>query len=330
MIRTTRTLALVALFAAATVAGCSKDEGSAKGGESPESAGASRVSPKTAGTPEEKGPAVKMIDQGAEPRQELRFKVNKGDQQKVEMSMDMSMKIDMQGMAMPEQRIPTTKMLMEVSVTDVMDNGDTRWEMTVLSADVVDDPTINPMVVSAMKDGLKGITDFKGWAVITNRGFVKEADITIPPTADPQMRQMMEGTRQSLDQLTAPLPAEPVGVGAKWEVSQDISQQGMTIQQTAKYTVTAIEGNLIKADVELTQRADQQKVDMPGMPPGVSAELLQFDTKGGGNTQIDLTKVVPPAGTVSADMSMRTKIDAQGQSQTMAMSMKMKIDIKGM
>ncbi len=333
MIRTSRTV-LVAVLAAGLSIGCSKDEGDknseaktpAVGGE--KTPGAARVKPeKKAGS---KGPTVKVTDQGAEPRKQLRFKVTKGDSQKVEMTMLLSMKIDMEGMAMPETKLPATKMVMKVDITEVMDNGDSKWNMTVLSADVVDDPSVNPMVASAARDGLKGITDFTGWAVIDNRGFVKDADIAIPASADPQLRQMMESTRQSLDQLTAPLPEEAVGVGAKWTVEQTITQQGMTIQQTANYTVTSIEGDVIKADVALVQRADKQSIAVPGMPPGVKAELLQFDTKGGGNTVIDLTKVVPPSGEVNANMTMKTRIDMQGQSQMMSMSMSMSIVMKAL
>lgn len=331
MIRTSR-IALVAALAAGLAVGCSKDKGGEKTDEKApattggDESGASRTKPENANAG--KGPSIKVTNEGAEPRKELRFNVNKGDTQKVEMTMLLSMKIDMEGMAMPETKLPATKMVMKVDIVDVMDNGDSKWNMSVVSADVVDDPSVNPMVMSAARDGLKGITDFTGWAVIDNRGFVKDADISIPAGADPQLRQMMESTRQSLDQLTAPLPDEPVGVGAEWTVEQTITQQGMTIQQTADYTVTSIEGDVVKADVKLIQRADKQSVEVPGMPPGVKAELLQFDTKGGGNTVIDLTKVVPPAGEVNADMSMKTRIDMQGQSQMMSMAMSMGIVMK--
>jgi hypothetical protein len=326
MARTTHTALLLALAASVAAFGCSKDDKSDADKETKQTtteSGAARAKPSA--NSGGKGPAIKVTETGAEPRKELRFKVNKGDSQKVEMTMLLSMKIDMEGMEMPETKLPPTKMVMKMDITDVMDNGDSKWEMSILSADVTDDPTVNPAVVSAARDGLKGITDFKGWAVIDNRGFVKDADITIPASADPQLKQMMESTRQSLDQLTAPLPEEPVGVGAKWVVDQTISQQGMTIQQTANYTVTSIEGDIVKADVELVQRADEQTVEMPGMPPGVKARLLQFDTKGSGRTTIDLTKVVPPEGEVEANMNMKTRIDMQGQSQMMSMSMGMKI-----
>ncbi len=334
MTRTMR-LALTTLLAATLATGCSKDDKSKEGDKKNPAPGATRVDPANptaqpdkAAPKAGKGPTVTMISQGDEPRQQLRFKVNKGDKQKVEMTMGLSMNIDMPGMAMPETKLPATKMLMGVDITDVSAEGDTRWEMTVLSADVVDDPAVMPMVVSAAREALKGIEEFKGWALITNRGFVKEADISIPAGIDAQMKQMMESTRQSLDQLTAPLPEEAVGVGAQWKVDQTISQQGMTIQQTATYTVTKIEGTMVYADVKLVQHGDPQKVEMPGMPPGVSADLLRFETSGGGKTEIDLTKVVPPKGTVSADMEMETNINAQGQTQKMKMKMGMTIDMK--
>src|SRR5688572_19168267 len=44
---------------------------------------------------DKEGPVVKLIEAGAEPRKQLRFKMTKGDKQTVKMHMKMSMGIDM-------------------------------------------------------------------------------------------------------------------------------------------------------------------------------------------------------------------------------------------
>ena len=46
----------------------------------------------------------------------------------------------------------------------------------------------------------------------------READLKAPPGGSAQMQQSLENLRQSMRQMSAPLPEEPVGKGARWEM----------------------------------------------------------------------------------------------------------------
>ena len=52
-----------------------------------------------------------------------------------------------------------------------------------------------PAVVDAMKTAVKGMTGLAGHAVVTNRGFTKEADIVVPPEANAQTQQFADAVR---------------------------------------------------------------------------------------------------------------------------------------
>ena len=56
---------------------------------------------------------------------------------------------------------------------------------------------------------------------------------------------------QLLDQVTTPLPAEPIGVGGSWEVSNTITQDGLTVQETITCTLAASDGNTVEIVMDI-------------------------------------------------------------------------------
>jgi hypothetical protein len=319
----------VLLMLGAPGVGCSKDESKGAAGQETPTAevpasdpGAARPAP-----PRKAGPEVTLLEAGAEPRQLLRLAAAKGTTQTVRLTMTMDMDLVMNGAPTPKAKLPVMVMAMSVTVADVESDGDIRWEMKLTEADVVDDPEVMPMVMSATRDALRGVVGLGGYAVLSPRGFIKEGNMALPPDANPQLKQMLDGMQQSLDQMTSPLPEEPVGVGGKWQVKQTLEQNGMRIDQTGVYTITKIEGSHVLCDIDLRQTAAQQKIQMPGMPPGVDAEVLSLTTSGGGATEIDLTRIVPTHGRVQGLMDMTTRVSMSGQTQNMAMKMKIELAI---
>ena len=54
------------------------------------------------------------------------------------------------------------------------------------------------------------------------------------------------------------LPAEPVGVGARWETSKELTMFGFKMQQVDRYTLTDKIGDEVKLDVDIVQTAPEQ------------------------------------------------------------------------
>ena len=278
----------------------------------------------TKGAPPE--PVVTLIEAGTDPKP-LRLSLTKGQSVTAEMIMKMTMKMDINGMKPPQVALPPTRMLMKMDVTDVMaDTFNYTFEVTEaapMKAEGVQGP-----VMEAMAKALKNAIGLKGKGTIDNRGMNKGATFDLPPNMDPQTRQLMDGMRDAVGRMSAPLPKEPVGVGGKWKVAQQLNQNGMTLDQTATYTVKAIDGNKLTFDVSVDMNAKAQEVKAPGMPAGATMMLEEMKGSGGGTTVQSLSSLLPDLAKVKIDTSMKSTVKAGGQSQKMAMDMTMDVTIQ--
>lgn len=270
---------------------------------------------------------VSLLEAGAEPRQALRLKLAKGSSMTAEMIMKMAMKMNLNGMQPPEVPLPPTRMLMKMDVTDAAaDLFNYTFEVT--EAAPMETPGVQPMVMEAMQTALKGTVGLKGKGAVDARGMNKGASFELPPNMDPQTRQLMDGMRDAVGRMSAPLPLEAVGVGGKWKVDQALEQNGMKINQTATYTVTGIAGDQVQLSVEVAMDAPAQEVKAPGMPPGAKMLLESMTGKGTGKTTLNLTRLLPDLAEVSVDTAMKSQVEAMGQKQNMSMDMKMDVTIK--
>jgi len=187
-----------------------------------------------------------------------------------------------------------------------------------------------------MTKALMGMQGLSGRAVVTSRGITREAELTIPPGADPQTRQLMEGFRQSLRQIGSPFPQEPVGAGARWETIVHLSQNGLVLTQTSISRLVALQGDAGKLAIELRQAAEPQEVKAPNLPPGAKLELLSYSGSGEGETEFDLGRLAPSRGRVQLTADSRMMLQLEGpkqemamQKQEMAMKMRMAVEMEG-
>jgi hypothetical protein len=324
---------VTALALAGALAGCDKGSKTPPASEpaatvAPPAASTEPAPPPPAPAPAGGDPVIKLLEPGGEPKEALRFKIAKGTKQRAEMTMRMDIEISMNGTAVPKTAVPAIKMVMDFEATDVNSIGDVSLSMRVAEATMVEDPSTPPEVAAAVKASLSQLTSLTATTVVSDRGFIKQADFSLPGEGDPQLGQLMDGMKQSMQQLTAPLPAEPVGAGARWQVEHDIAQNGINLKQTEIVTLQGIRGSEIDLGIELTQKAGAQTMKLPGVPAGVDAQLVSMTSQGSGATTSDVTKLVPVKSKMGAKMEMKTKISAAGQVQNMEMKMGMDMELK--
>ncbi len=266
-------------------------------------------------------PVVKLVKPGAEPRRELRIAVKPGQAETMKMTMTMAIGMKLGARSQPANKLPPMVMDMDMKVTDVKPSGDLRYEFTLTKADVGAAPGIDPRVKGAIQKALGGLKGLGGWAVVTNRGLTKEAKINIPPGVDPQTKQVMQGMEQAMQQMGAPLPEEPVGIGAQWQVITKMSQNGIQIGQTATYDLVKLTGDDLSCKVAIVQSAPRQKVPSP---VGVTVDLLSMKSTGGGTTDLRLTKIAPVKSQVKVTSLVKMGMP---KDQVMEMNTTMQIDM---
>ena len=259
------------------------------------------------------GPTIKVVDAGKDPKQTLRFTATKGLTKTMMMAMDMSMTFTIGGTPRT-QAIPTIQMPLAITVTDVDKNGDIHFDFVLKDPEVVTSDPYDP-TASAVKSALAGMAGLSGKAVVTNRGYSKQVEMTVPPGANPQVAQFVDSMKQSIGQMSAPLPEEPVGVGAKWETTTKLEQSNMTMLQIATNRLSSLDGNNITLDIAITQTAPRQKI----RKDGITVDLKRYTATGSAQTTMDLTQVVPSNSKVALKSDML--MEASSQSVGMGLDM---------
>ena len=279
--------------------------------------------------PDSDGPRVRLLAPGRPPLRTLRYQAAVGQKGELSMGMTMSMEMSIAGQTLPATVLPEMRYGMEYRVTTVEPSGDIRYEFNFKDAKVNPGPNATPAVTEAMRGYLEKMSAMKGHVVVSTRGLVREADFVLPPDLDAQLRQFLEGMRQSLRQISAPFPEEAVGVGAKWETTLRATQNGLTLDQTALSELTTLEEQGGRLAVTVTQNAEPQQMQPPNLPPGARIDLSTFKSSGSGESVFDLRRLVPSRAEMKLHTEMEATIQMGQEKQPMAMKMDLGLSTTG-
>ena len=234
-----------------------------------------------------------LLESGAEPRTVLRYQFQANRTERMVMQTDMAMAMEIGPLKQPEKQLPSTRMTMAIDSKEVSPEGDLHYEFTLEQTEVVSNPGDRPEAINAMQHQMDTMRGLKGSATVTSRGFSTDVNINIPRGAGPQVRQMIDGMKQSMTRMLVPLPDEPVGRGAVWQVTTPIETPAMKFTQVATYTLLEIQGDTVKLDVQITQSAPPQESRPIGGAPDTTVMLESLDTSGSGTVELQMTNVVP-------------------------------------
>lgn len=104
------------------------------------------------------------------------------------------------------------------------------------------------------------------------------------------------------------LPAEPVGVGARWHAVTLLHRGHSVVKQTARYQLLAVDGRVLRIGAEITQIGEHQVIAAPGLPPGHVAELVALFWQAKGEVQLDLAAPVPVAGNMATELRVHGRL----------------------
>lgn len=275
------------------------------------------------------GVSVTLIDAGAEPRQKLRFKVKKGQTFKAEMRMTMDMRMQIDGAAPPSVKLPVMVAVMDIATTDATEDT-FSFDWKISRYDVVKSPGVMPQVLSALKTQLAQLVGTKGSAKIDSRGRNLGSTFEIPPGVAPQTAKLMEGMREAISTMSAPVPEEAIGVGGSWKVSQNMVQNGMTSKVDYVYTVKALTGEQAELGAVVTTTGVPGPVEGGLLPPGASATLDSMTGSGGGELTLRFDTIVPVRSKISTDNTSKMTVKAMGRTQKTVTDIKMGIEMKAL
>jgi hypothetical protein len=283
--------------------------------------------PSVAGYPAVGSPAtVALISNGAEPRVALRVRVPVGTKESMQITTALGITMGMDGMAMPAMDMPIMKMTADIAVTGVADNGDIIYDLafTGMTADAL--PGMDPNMAAMVQASGAGIIALRGTFVVSDRGINRSAKLDVSKITDPTLRQLLGSLSGSIESMSMPVPAEPVGVGAKWEVRQAIRSGGAYTFQRAACELVSVDAATAKITLEIEQTTPPQAMDDAQLPPGATMEIEKMSGSGRGTMTMPLHRLVPTSE-ISSTIAGALVVEIGGQTQRMTTETRLKVTV---
>lgn len=241
---------------------------------------------------------VTLLDAGKEPRKVAKHAFKTGGKQ----ALMLVSKSRVTGAPVPMPPITMTAP-MEIRILEVTGTGDARFSFKAGPFNMGGAPSAGGGLGGMLGGMLGGGPPEKvaGKGLVSPQGLITEFKVE-------------EGARddQTPIEVGDALPAEAIGVGARWQVKVTLDEKDGPVRQTSTYELISFKGNVLEAKVERVQEPEGGDESSPG--GGRSSGTLKFK----------LGEVYP---TGSMSMTKAFKLDLPGLSGS-AMKMTSDVDIK--
>ena len=255
---------------------------------------------------------IRLIEPGAEERRQLRYAVALGQVERVNLDMAFAAAADMGSEGETQSSSPPVRLVVEFGPTAAASGNRIRYSTEIKEIIVMSDADSDPEEIAAVTEELAPLLEVRGWVEVCPRGITRVANFEVPAVVSQRTRTMLGNIRTSI--MSVPLPIEPVGVGARWEVTRDIDLNTLTVHQSVTYTLLSLSGPAgaeeARIQVAFRQSADPQP--MRGLGEGVEGHIEALETSGVGSIDVDLSRIVPYSE-VDVTMQMRAVMTIDGE-----------------
>jgi hypothetical protein len=269
---------------------------------------------------------VQLLDPGKAPRRVLRYAWRTDQKEQLVLDLLTSATTEVGGVKQPEIPLPPVRIAIAIEPLSVSPEGDLRYAWRVTTASVNLDAGTSPEIGEGMRVQVEPIAHMSGTGVETAQGLSKE--VTIDPAsvdAGAQAQQMMVQVVETLRDVAAPLPAEPVGVGARWQELARLDARGAHVAQTDTFTLTSLKGDTGELDDARAQTASPQTLaGVPGAGPAPRVDSMLIS--GQAKTRFALTRLVPRMTFEGMTQMMMSGQGAQPAHATINMHVKIALE----
>lgn len=255
-------------------------------------------------------PEVTILDYGTEPRQQLRFTLVVGDKQTIKLKI-------MMGTNTSENQQPRSndfnyniEITVDTTVKKIDANGDIH--LSYIYSEIIASMSNSTDSARDISSNLSQVIGSGATLIIAPQGNVKETyDYIFPKKVSSELKQiMMNETLSYFNQFSPPLPAQAVGVGAKWKINQFIPMMYILSKpnQTIIYELKERQGDVLNLGITLEQQRDTQE-SKNSSNNSTSSQITTTTTQGNGQATINLNQMLPITST--AFLESKTIMETQ-------------------
>jgi hypothetical protein len=235
-------------------------------------------------------PTVTLLDAGDGPRARLRYDLDVGAEQEIELAVLTRIGQTVDGDTRNGSS-PRVAFTVKLGVTDVAADSVITASYTYESVDVGNGSASDSASEERVRDQVEPLIGLTATFTMTGRGQVLSSDVAVPTDVDPATSVLIEQLAQQAGAIAVPLPARAVGEGARWRASTTFTLSGIELHQQTEYELVANDHGTIEIESRLTQRADHQTYTDPAS--GEAVELITSEGEGDGTITARLTKLAP-------------------------------------
>ncbi|MEA2828021.1 MAG: hypothetical protein QOG43_2460 [Actinomycetota bacterium] len=291
-----RRIALAFVLLLVTAPACSSDGGSSS---SSEPSAATSTAPPAPTTTVAESSRVVLDDAGAQPRQALALRVAAGTRSQVAFESRIGLEMTIDGETVPTGALPATSLVLDEVIDKVDADGTAHYSVTFEKVTVVGGAGTDPEVVSQTQAGLSELEGLTGTGTFAPHGGGQTLSYDTASITNPTLRSTIASISSQVGNLSAPFPAEPVGVGARWSTTSTATINGITMNTTTQYTLRSRTGDRYELDFSQTADAPPGPADFPNLPAGTRASIISFKVQSTGQTAGDFTRHMPQTSTAT-------------------------------
>jgi hypothetical protein len=222
---------------------------------------------------------VFLLESGEEPRAQLRYQIAAST--KTESIMDFGFaSLTTTRDAATLDVLPGVRLLF-VAGPSVKTAGGNRWDEHVVESRAIITEDMPRRVARDLQAGAAVLKDVGGSIERDDRGIVLATDLNERakrPDVPAGLLVMLVNARTTLADV--PLPAEPVGLGARWETRKQLNLYGFKVSQVNTFTLVGRVGDELKLKVTTQQTALPQTVSFP--EDGLTIAVESYSSTGAG------------------------------------------------
>lgn len=270
-------------------------------------------------------PRVEVLATGAEPRRELRYTPALADRA-ITLTLASTVALDLGIAAIPPTKAPALRMRLE-GQTRARDDGNFVLSLVPSKVEALASEGTGALA-AGMRPTLAALERLRAELVLGPDGALLETSLELPPTPGGNGPTEAERLQNAFAQLFVTLPTEPIGVGARWTVTQTLPLAGEQIEQTSSFALTEVEGDRVAVELGLEQRP-AEKASPPAEDSGDHTTLDALKTEGNGKVLVDLRHFGPVEGRSHSHSDVTQTIVRDGQRQQVSFSLDFEMELAG-
>ncbi|MGB5547489.1 MAG: hypothetical protein WBM74_13025 [Polyangiales bacterium] len=182
--------------------------------------------------------------------------------------------------------LPGFRLLMHAGPTVLIPKG-FRYILRISKAESVLPEGVTERQTQEVEQGVKALRGMRGRFDVNPQGIVVDADVPWAQGQErihPRVAITIGNVRSAL--ATIPLPLEPVGLGAVWEVRRPLRIWSARVTQVTRYELTDRIGSRFRVAIKVHQEAKPQVADLN---PQLEMHVRGYEMHAQGHALADLT-----------------------------------------